>query len=85
MTSQPATCIHDVASQQLDDTGIRQTAADNQNQRDNNRGGMAETGKRGLFRHDACQQSDQQCAECNQVVTPAPPDQEHEYEKQQPE
>ena len=70
---------------QFDGTGIRQALADNQHQRNNDRGGMTKTGKGSFLGHHTDQQRHDQGDEGHQVIAPTAPYQENEYEKQQSE
>lgn len=83
MCGQSPRSVDDETPEQLNNTGIREPPADNEDQRDNDGRRVTETGERLLLRHDARQERNQQGDERDQVVTPAPPDEEHKNEKQE--
>ena len=82
MRGQLARCIDEMAGDNFDGAGVRQTAADDQHQSNNHGCRMSETGKRLVGRHQAGEKRDQQCDESDEIVAPASPNQENKDEKQ---
>ena len=64
-------------------TGVGQTLADNQHQRNDNGGRVTKSGKCLLFWYHTEYQRRDQCHEGNQVITQTPPDQQRKHKKQQ--
>jgi len=83
MRTQLARLVDNIAGQQFDRTGVRQTATHDEYQCDDNRCRVAKAGKCQLFRYYASKQCNQQSAERNDVVAPAAPDKQYEHRKQQ--
>jgi len=73
----------DLLGQLFNNTGVGQALADDQYQRNDNGGRVTKPGKCLLFWHHTEHQRRDQRHEGNQVITQAPPDQQHEYNKQQ--
>ena len=77
-----STAGNNEARQQFDRARVGQAAANDQNQRDDDRCRMPESGKCQVFWYDTGQQCQEQREKRHQVIAPPAPNQENEDEEQ---